>query len=286
MLGAEAPETAHTLASLGDLLRRQGRLESAANAYRGAAERYRELYGPDHVRLGRVLNEAGVVLKNAGAYDAAEPYYREGLRIATRAYGPRHPEVALALGNLALLLKDRALLTDGPERERLMDAALPLADSSLALFRDLHDDPHLRVAHTEAIVGTIRLARGETAEAERWLRRSLATHDAAGTPAEHSARPYPMTSLGEVLVAMGRADEAVPLLQRALDLRLRATPGHWRNAETQSALGEALAANGQARAARSALDEAAARIEEGGTGEFQRLARITRERLAALDAPR
>ena len=277
-LGDGDIETAHTHAAIGALLRRQGHLVRAEAAYRRAAALYRSHYGPESARLGSVLNEIGVVVKNQGDYVRAEGYYREALGIFEATYGETHPETALALSNLGLLYKDRALLNGDAA---LLDRAEPLLVRSLGIFRRLHGDAHLRVAHTEAHLGLLALARGDAADAERWCRLSLATHDSSGTPVLHTARPYPMTGLGEALVREGRAAEAVPILREALRIRQVSTPGHWRIAEAQSALAEALIRVGQYEEAEGLLTRAEARIEDG-VGEFGPLRLQTRARRTLL----
>ena len=279
-LGDGDIETAHAHAAIGALLRRQGHLVRAEAAYRRAAALYRSHYGPESARLGSVLNEIGVVVKNQGDYVRAEGYYREALGIFEATYGETHPETALALSNLGLLYKDRALLNGDAA---LLDRAEPLLVRSLGIFRRLHGDAHLRVAHTEAHLGLLALARGDAADAERWCRRSLATHDSSATPALHTARPYPMTGLGEALVREGRAAEAVPILREALRIRQVSTPGHWRIAEAQSALAEALTRVGQHEEAEGLLTRAEARIQDG-VGEFGPLLLQTRARRALLTA--
>ncbi|MEL6615209.1 MAG: tetratricopeptide repeat protein, partial [Bacteroidota bacterium] len=240
-LGDTAAAVAHSTAALGGLYRRQGRLDEAEALYRTAADRYRALFGDDNPRLGSALNEIGVIRKNGGDYRGAEPFYRQALAIFEAAYGQRHPEYALALSNLGLLLKDRAILIGGSRSASgaaLLDEAEPMLMRSLDIYRDLHGDSHLRVAHTEAHVGHLHLARGHGRQAEQWFRQSLATHDRAETPALHTARPYPLTGLGEALLLRGRASDAEAPLREALAVREQATPGHWRIAEAQSALSE------------------------------------------------
>ena len=278
-LGPDAPAVAHTTAAMGQLLRRQGRLEEAEAHYRVAAERYRELFGEGNPRLASALNEIGVIRKNGGDYTGAEPFYRQAIAIFRDAYGERHPDYALALSNLGLLLKDRAILLDGDRA--LLDEAEPMLLQSLDVYRGLHGRTHLRVAHTEAHVGTLFLARGEGRTAEEWFRRSLATHARAATPALHSARPYPLTGLGEALLLRGRAREAEAPLREALRVREVSTPGHWRIAGAQSALAECLFRLGQTEAADSLLSAAEFRMQ-AGDGEFARLAKATSTRRRML----
>lgn len=287
-LGDTAAAVAHSTAALGGLYRRQGRLDEAEALYRTAADRYRDLFGADNPRLGSALNEIGVIRKNGGDYRGAEPFYRQALAIFEAAYGERHPEYALALSNLGLLLKDRAVLLGGARSASgadLLDEAEPLILRSLDIYRDLHGDSHLRVAHTEAHVGHLYLARFQGREAERWFRQSLATHDRAETPPLHTGRPYPLTGLGEALLLRGRAAEAEAPLREALAIREQATPGHWRIAEAQSALAECLLRLGDIATARGLLQAAERRMGRGD-GEFARLAVATAERRRMLEAAR
>ena len=282
-LGDSAAAVAHSYAALGALLRRQGRLAEAEAHYRIAADRYRDLFGPDNPRLGSALNEIGVIRKNGGDYRGAEPFYRQAIGIFEGSYGERHPEYAHVLSNMGLLLKDRALLLDGdPE---LLAQAEPMLMQALEIYQDLHGPAHLRVAHTQAQIGSLHLARGHGREAETWFRLSLATHDRAGTPALHTARPYPMTGLGEALLLRGRASEAEAPLREALAIREQATPGHWRIAEAQSALAECLLQLGDLEGADRLLTAAVLRMRRGD-GEFAWLSMETARRRRMLEARR
>ncbi len=265
------PDRARTYAALGQMLRRQGRLDEAEAAYRAAADGFRTYYGPHHALLGSAINEIGVTLKNKGEYEAAQPYYEEALAIFRDTYGERHPETAYALANLGLLYKDRGLVQ---RDSALFDRAEPLLERSLAIERELHAGPHLFVGHSEAHLGMLALARGDGRGAERWLRQALATHDAAQTDSLNTARPYPLTGLGEALMLQGRYAEAEALLREALHIREVATPGHWRIAEAKSALAECLTHLGRLAEARSLLNESKALIDTGA-GEARRLALVT-----------
>ena len=153
---------------------------------------------------------------------------------------------------------------------------------SLDLYRELYGASHLLVGHTEAHVGMLHLARGEGREAEHWFRQSLATHDRAGTPALHTARPYPMTGLGEALLLQGRVRAAEAPLREALTIREQATPGHWRIAEAQSALAECLWRLDHRAEAERLLNSAERRMSRGG-GEFARLSIATAERRRLME---
>ena len=89
--------------------------------------------------------------------------------------------------------------------------------------------------------------------------------------------------LAQALVREGRAAEAVPILREALRIRQVSTPGHWRIAEAQSALAEALTRVGQHEEAEGLLTRAEARIQDG-VGEFGPLRLQTRARRALLTA--
>ena len=68
--------------------------------------------------------------------------------------------------------------------------------------------------------------------------------------------------LGRTLTDMGRANEALPLLEPAVAMSSkRLGPKHWRTAETQLGLGECLIALRQYARADSVLQEARATLE-------------------------
>lgn len=164
-LGPDDPRLAVDLNNLGEVYRRQGRLEQAAELLRRAI-RLDEAAGGRSPALATSLNNLGLVLRAQGRLDAAADLYRRALDLLERTLGPDHPDTARALNNLAQLELERG----DP------GTALPLQERAASIARASLGPSH---ATTRAIEAA--LARTRTAASGRPAR----------PPAMTAARPEP-----------------------------------------------------------------------------------------------
>jgi tetratricopeptide (TPR) repeat protein len=200
-----------------------------------------------------------------GPVDNAAPFFAavdvvvapqaDGVAAAIGALGSARPllatpqavaDLARTIGSACLLAEDPAafarvlsrLIDDTAERRRLADAALALAEGALspaACFRPLLDAPvGTRPSPTHADAQE----PGDGVPLSQALNQGLA-HQRAGRPeqAEQVFRrilafapehPGALLALGTLLTQRGSAEEALPLLHRAAELRPGAAVG-WNN---------------------------------------------------------
>lgn len=118
----------------------------------------------------------------------------------------------------------QTVLADGYQRLGLVDAAYPLALAALDTQLEVFGDESVEVARSRGLVGWIERERGDTEVAEATLRASIATlRDAL--PAGAATLGKSLNDLGVVLGDRGRHDEAIPVLEEALEMRRSADGG-------------------------------------------------------------
>jgi tetratricopeptide (TPR) repeat protein len=198
-----------SLSNLGETYRRMGNFEQAIIYLRKAIAAYENSYGPNHPVIGLVWNNLGAALNEKHDWVQAELAYRRALAIDEAALGPDHPAVAMTLSNLAGVLGDMgqfkqalvmlersqsiqdktvgrdslaASVTEEAFSEILLklgrlDAALAHALHALAICEHAYDAGHPDVADVLILVGRIRLARNEAAQALPLLERAIGILD-------------------------------------------------------------------------------------------------------------
>jgi eukaryotic-like serine/threonine-protein kinase len=205
---------------------------------------YRARLDPGHISLALPINQLGFIATRRGEYVRAETLFREALSINEAAYGPVHDQVATSLNNLSYVLIEQGRLEEAlPLRRRVVDIAAVtigedhtntgLFEHNLAFLLDrlgqsaeaeemfrhaaLHLGRTLPADHplgTRSITGLGRLLlrTGRAAEAEQQLREAFDRAVRWGQdPGEIGVAE---SLLGEALAALGRLDEAEPLLER------------------------------------------------------------------------
>ena len=84
-------------------------LPLARVASRGHYERalaiFEEVLGPEHPKVGTLVNNLGGVLQDMGDLEGAREHIERALAIDEAAYGHDHPEVGRDVNNLGLVLK-------------------------------------------------------------------------------------------------------------------------------------------------------------------------------------
>jgi len=273
ILGSDHLDTATAMNNLAILLYDKWELAEAERLYRQVLAFDRRRLGDVHSNTATVMNNLAFVLRDQGQYDEAERLYRSALDLDKRLFGAEHPYVATVMSNLATTLFRKGELE---EAERLYRG-------SLAMFTRVYGDNHWRVGAVAGGLATVLSAKGDdgaeamyrdalarleralparhpqlepiliglgrelmrkerASDAEPVLRRAWESRTARlGTNDPRSAEAQ--VRLGLCLVALGRIDEARPLL----------TAGHERlRNEPLFALEAQEAARALARSARAA----------------------------------
>jgi eukaryotic-like serine/threonine-protein kinase len=270
-------EIALALNDLGGVERRLGEFADARAHHERALAIRKRVFGDAHPYVFSSTLNIGNVAFSQGDYKAAEARYREALAIAAEVFPPQHPQTALALANLGSTLDHEERYPEaietlqravamyeavrGPEHPDTADAVhnlanvlahaerLPEAKQAYERALGLIDkggggDPDPSLAGVLGDYGEeLATIPAERHRAEHMLQRALDL--GAKAKAEESDLAFPLTALGELYVATGRAAQAVPLLERAL--AARAEPSEDK-ARTELALAGALWRSDRSRA--------------------------------------
>ncbi|MHC4472536.1 MAG: tetratricopeptide repeat protein [Planctomycetota bacterium] len=224
-----------TLNNLGTVLRDQGRL---AEAERCCVEVLTELRSnvPDHPNRMKSINNMGVLLQRQGNLPEAEAHFREALNGLLRVRGDEDPATLKAMHNLGSVLRAQGK-TD--EAEPYCRAAM---DTRRRVRGNGHPDTLLSIDN----MGKLLRAQGKLAEADSLL--ASATRAARAGLGSHPITAMTENHHAELLLELGRVDEAIDLARTAVD-RYRANPD-WPPDEAASArrvLAATLSAAGRQR---------------------------------------
>jgi tetratricopeptide (TPR) repeat protein len=141
--------------------------------------------------------------------------------------------VAHALVNLSLVFESTG---DYAEARAVLERALAIYEQKLG-------PSHALVAQVLHNLGMNHRATGDLATAEALLQRTVAIIE-ADLGAEHPHLGYPLAGLAGIALDQGRASEALPLAERALQLRERAGAPAEQQAEARALVARALVATG------------------------------------------
>lgn len=194
------------LAAKGAVLRDKGDTEAAAVAYAEALE-LAERTEIDPFAHASLLNNVGALRSDQGHLDEATDLVEQALAVAEEALGPEHPRVVRYLTNLGAA----AMMRNQPERARpYLERALAIADATLPREHPLR-------AHLLNTLGSLLADERDWEGALARFAEALEIHEALhGT--EHLEALTSLVNLGTALVTLDRPDEAVPYLQRTLDV--------------------------------------------------------------------
>ena len=207
-LEPDHPEIAIRMDNLGATMRGINRFDEAEQLHRQALSIAEAAYSDPDSEVAIVLNNLGLTLQQAGRTAEAEPLLRRALAINEATLGSGSPAVANNLDNLGLTL--RAL--DRPNEAALLQRrALNVTEALLG-----PDHPALATRLTNLALSLT--AMGQPDEAATLQRRALTVFEAA--LGEH--HPETVISLANLAITLqdclDRPHDAIPLLQRALQV--------------------------------------------------------------------
>ena len=270
-LGPDHPQVATTLSNLALVYQSTGayaeaiRLLTRVLAIRGDA------LGPDHPQRASGLSNLALVHHAMGANDEAARLFEQALAIYERTLGRDHPQVADCLHNLATV---RFAANDLDEAARLLTRAL-------AIYDRLQEEDHPMMATSLAALAQIHHDRQRYADALRFYTRALAITEAS-LGRDHPNAAHVLHGLGMTQLALGHVELALPLLERALQIRTAASVQSEELAESRFALARALGPD-QAPRARQ-LAERALQAYTAAVGSERERAAVAKW-LAAHPAP-
>ncbi|MCB9704907.1 MAG: serine/threonine protein kinase [Myxococcales bacterium] len=198
-----------TLNIMGSAYDLRGDLDPALEHYRKALAIAERQVGPDHPETAKILNNIAIIHKGRGELEEARRHAERVVTIYRRVFGEAHPDFAASLANLANLQ-----LSAGD-----YEGALASYDEALRALQAAEAGPG-EVGRLLYNLGVAYHLRGRFAEAAESYARSLELQTPVLGP-DHPEIAYPLTGLGSSLVELGRFDDALPHLERALAIRSR-----------------------------------------------------------------
>jgi serine/threonine protein kinase/tetratricopeptide (TPR) repeat protein len=310
--GPHHPKLAITYGTLGLFHRRQGRLDEAATVFARVLAIREKAFGPANPVTGEALNDVGLVALLRGDHAAARTALDRALAIDRQAPGAHPLQAATTYGHLGLLHLRLGELSAaeasyrqglaaiesarGPKAKELVRHLRGLADVALrrgqageaeafaARAVDVADqDEASRSELVPALNGlaAVRLAQGRLAEALAVLERAKPL-----TIAHDALRVETLSSLGDVLAALGRLEDAEASYREAIALVEAIQGGSGlESAAPLHGLGLVLAARGRQAEAVSSLQKALA-LRRTVLGEAHLDARASARAVAARGAAR
>jgi serine/threonine-protein kinase len=209
-LGPGHPEVARARQNLASALSTSGGFDEAAQELHRALGIYRAVYGDRHPSIATTLNNLGNLEARRRRDGEAVRHFRAALAMRQDLLGPDHPSTVLSQGNLGSVLARTGQLK---EAEAMLRAVLARSRGK--------DDVAMGMPRPQAMANLASVLRdqGRLVESESLAREAL---DLSRTQRVNPLiQASLLNTLGLTLHAAGRADQAVEMMQQALDLRRR-----------------------------------------------------------------
>ncbi|HTG35616.1 MAG TPA: CHAT domain-containing tetratricopeptide repeat protein [Thermoanaerobaculia bacterium] len=205
----ESLQVASTMTRLGTILRRQNRLNEAAQLQSRALE-IRQRWAPDSLEVVDSLHQLSSVASARGDLEVVAELNRRALGILTR-WSPDSLAMAGTLSNLAGLAIDRGLFGEATETlQRVLAILERRSPDSLQMATSLDD------------LGLVASKRGDTESAVELHQRALAIRERLAPDSLGTA--YSLGNLGAITLKSGDLAPAAELYQRALTIWGKAAP--------------------------------------------------------------
>jgi len=213
---AELEQAGSLWNALGRQLRRLADYASARTALERALGIDEQVYGPEHPKVARDVNNLGGVLRDQGDLAGARECYERALGIDERVYGPEHPKVAIRVNNLGRVLRAEGDLVGARE----------CYERTLGIDERVYGLEHPKVAIRINNLGMVLKDQGDLVGARGCYERALGIDERVYGP-EHPKVAIRVNNLGRVLRAQGDLTGARECFERALEIREKFLPeGH------------------------------------------------------------
>ena len=188
----------------GYLRNARGRIREAEALFRLVVERRSREFGRDHARTANAKAALAGVLLTAGEVEEADALSAEALAVRRS----QSPEASSSLA-ASLELRGRVLAEAGA-----LEDAEALATESLDMYREVYGEPHINVAFSSASLGLILVRAGRLDEGAALQRSALAQYQAS-VGGDHHATLRAAVALADTERARGSLDEAWSLFRSA-----------------------------------------------------------------------
>ena len=257
----DARSKAKYLTELGKLHTLRSQPAEALASFTSALEVIRTIEAPHDAELefetGSLLSEVANIHTWRDEYAQAEAAAREAVQIY-RAAPEMHPDRVKADFVLAEILFLKGQLAE----------AATLYESTIAAQRRIFKS-NPRITDTLVSLAQLRIAQGDTAQAEKLVREALDIHQ-QWRSTDYTRIGFLQTMLGTVLLKQSRFAEAEQQLRSAYDLVVANLPAdHQYVASAEHYLGEALSARGQLADAEALFTAAKNRWKRTGAPQWR-----------------
>ena len=272
---------ARSLQVLGMLQALGGDTAAAMESLADAERMLRVHYGPKHPYLARVASDLGVACLSAGKFENALANFQRTLRISLDVYGKGRKRLARTHLNLGITnyylarerrvvqaLGHRRLVGDAPADEQtrhLLVEARRSLDEAFELLKRGTSEEHEGLVKGVLLsaIGSVEVLRGDAAQAQQYFTDSAEVlRSAVGDRHPYISSAY--QGLGEVALVSRRADDAIELLQQALEISGSGRDSKARVAMVEFLLAQALALDAQTERARSVAADALKHFRQQG----------------------
>jgi serine/threonine protein kinase/tetratricopeptide (TPR) repeat protein len=210
LFGDDSPDVVEVLNVMAGVHRRSRRLDVAIEMYHRALALETRNLGSLHPYVASTMRGLGIVKRERQKYGEALQHFRQALVIQQQSLGPSsarltdyHRLIALTLVNLNRL----------DEAETAAQQALSLAERA-----PKSEENTRRLADSLWVLSEVKAAQGQHEKALEFSQRGLTMRERERERREDLIA-YPLTSVGESLLALNRPSEAQPYLERALSIR-------------------------------------------------------------------
>jgi CHAT domain-containing protein/Tfp pilus assembly protein PilF len=253
--GRDDPAVAVSLSNLGLVLRRQGKLADAQQAYDRALRIRASAFGPDHPEVARTLAALSALASNAGDFARARDLGEQAIRIAEHIDPRDRVLEAVAANNLALALFE---LNDHAGAKQRFEQALAAYETALG-------PDHPEVGKTLANLANVVGDSGDLAAARTLYERAIGIQEKRQGP-DHPDVALNVNNLAELDFLVGDYASSAALFERARRVLEGAFgPEHNRVAMALGNLAQVRVAQADYREARALYDRALA-IREKALG--------------------
>ncbi|HEY0682562.1 MAG TPA: serine/threonine-protein kinase [Steroidobacter sp.] len=260
---------AHAELSRGNIQRAAELIQPAEAFWNRDRKRYAEQHLECLVVKARILRAQGDL---AGSIATNEQALVERVALS----GENHSETAILYNSLGIALMNANRLQEATEAYR----------KALSIHDALGTDEDVPALVMRANVGTLSYRVGRIADAERELKHAFEAQRAQS--GDSAAVAASMGQYGSLQTALGRHDQAIPILEQASLMAEKFTArGSALHVQNRTFLAEAHAASGQQQRAAQTLDEtlSLARKQFGDNHFFTQRVQLAKAKLAAAQKP-
>lgn len=206
-LGGDVELEANLASHEATVFRDEGHASEAESLALTTVEKRKLVFGTSHPRYAMAVGNLAAIRSDQARFADALSLSREALDINARTLGEHHPDYALSLQDVA-----GALNLVGQKAE-----ARKLVLQAITVFADALGPDHPRVASADFTLGLIDMDLSELAEAEHHLRHALAVAESLRGGGHVYLAEY-AKALADVLVKAHRPSEALDLYHRDLEV--------------------------------------------------------------------